>query len=190
MEQIRTATAADAARLAEIYAYYVKNTAVTFEYEPPSAAEFKRRIAATEQWYPYLVIEREGRVEGYAYAGRLSARAAYDWSCEVSVYVDRAARGGGLGRRLYEALESALAEMGVVNLYACVACPEGDDPYLTADSVAFHGRMGYRQVGAFHHCGCKFGRWYSVLWMEKAIALHRPHPQPVRQFVAGEPTER
>lgn len=79
-------------------------------------------------------------------------------------------RGHGLGRRLYEDLESRLRAMSVRNLYACITySPDEDDPFLTRDSVAFHEHMGFARVGLFHDCGLKFGRLYSVVWMEKVI---------------------
>ena len=117
---IRDAQLEDAARLLEIYAYYVKKTAITFEYEVPSLAEFEERIKKTKARYPYLVIERDGVIEGYAYAGPFVGRAAYDWSCELTVYLDRNARKCGLGRKIYEALESRLKKTGILNLYACI----------------------------------------------------------------------
>ena len=109
--QVRRATLDDAPRLLEIYAYYVERTVITFEYEVPTFAEFRRRMQHTMQRYPYLVIERDGVVQGYAYAGAFVGRAAYDWSCELTIYLDANARGGGLGRRLYTALEEALGAM-------------------------------------------------------------------------------
>ena len=79
--KIRTARPEDAARLLEIYAYYVENTAITFEYTVPTLEEFRHRIEHTLERYPYLVIERNGVIQGYAYAGVFKARAAYDWAC-------------------------------------------------------------------------------------------------------------
>ena len=101
---IREARPKDAERLLEIYAYYVENTAISFEYDVPALSEFQERIKNTLKHYPYLVIEREGRIQGYAYAGALGERAAYSRSCELSVYLDRSARRCGLGRHLYIAL--------------------------------------------------------------------------------------
>ena len=106
--RIREAAVDDAARLLEIYAFYVEKTAITFEYDVPSLEEFRGRIAHIKERYPYLVIERNGVIEGYAYAGVFKDRAAYDRSCEMTIYLDRDAVGGGLGRKLYEALEEAL----------------------------------------------------------------------------------
>lgn len=184
MYTIRNATTSDAERLLEIYSWYVKNTAVSFEYEVPTPEEFRERIENTLSRYPYLVIEDGGRALGYAYAGPFKARAAYDWSCEVSIYLDCDARRQGLGRRLYGALEAALMEMGVVNLYACIAVPEVEDEYLTLASPRFHSRMGYAEVGRFCRCAYKFHRWYHMVWMEKTVGEHRDKQPPVR-WLAG-----
>lgn len=172
-ETIRFATLADAEALARIYRHYVEDTAITFELEAPDAGEFATRIERTLARYPWLVAERAGTVIGYAYAGPLKARAAYDHSAEVSIYLRQDERGHGLGRALYEQLENLLRAQGVCNLYACITCsPDPDDPFLTRASIRFHEHMGYAQVGLFHDCGLKFGRWYSVVWMEKMIADH------------------
>lgn len=110
-------------------------------------------------------------------------RAAYAWSVEASIYIASNARGQGLGRKLYAALERALRAMGVLNVNACIAVPRtADDPYLTDGSLAFHKRLGYQVVGTFHQSGCKFGRWYDVAWMEKMIGEHREPPTPIRDF--------
>ena len=169
---IREATTEDAARLLEIYAYYVERTAITFEYDVPTVEEFKKRIAGIKKCYPYLVIERDGVIEGYAYAGVFKDRAAYDRSCEMTIYLNRNCVHGGLGRKLYEALEEALRRQGMLNLYACIGCPEKPDEYLDFNSAQFHEHLGYRTVGTFHQCGYKFGRWYNMIWMEKMIGEH------------------
>ena len=170
---IRSATTEDAARLLEIYAYYVENTAISFECEVPSLEEFKNRIAATLEKYPYLVLEEDGMIRGYAYAGIFKGRAAYDHCCEVTIYVDCNSKGRGYGRALYGALEEALRKRGIINLYACIADPVSEDEYLTKNSEQFHQHMGYAKVGEFHKCGYKFGRWYNMIWMEKMIGEHR-----------------
>lgn len=168
--KIRSAVPEDAVRLTGIYAYYVEHTAVSFEYDAPSPEEFARRIEATLKSYPFLVLEGEdGAALGYACAGPFKEREAYRRSCEVTVYLDPAARRRGYGRLLYEALEEKLLEKGILNLYACVASPVGRDPYLTRDSERFHRRLGYRKVGTFRYCGEKFGRPYHMIWMEKRI---------------------
>ena len=170
--KIRSAEISDAERLLEIYSYYVVNTAITFEYDVPSIEEFRSRMANTLAKYPYLVIEDNGMIVGYAYAGVFKDRAAYVYSCEVSIYVDRGARRRGCGRTLYEALEEQLGKLGIINLYACIGDPVAEDEYLTKDSEKFHRRMGYTKVGEFHKCGYKYGRWYNMIWMEKIIGTH------------------
>ena len=170
--RIRSAVPDDAKRLLEIYAYYVMNTAVSFEYDVPPEAEFRGRIEKTLRKYPYLVLEEDGVIQGYAYAGVFKDRAAYDHSCELSIYLDHNAKGRGYGRRLYEALEEHLKKQGILNLYACIAIPDTEDEYLTRDSERFHRHLGFRTVGEFHKCGCKFGRLYSMIWMEKIIGEH------------------
>ena len=179
---VREAEAADAARLLEIYAYYVQNTAITFEYDVPSLSEFQNRIRNTRKRYPYLVIERDGVIQGYAYAGPFVGRAAYDWSCEMTIYLDRAARKRGLGRRLYEALEARLREMGILNLYACIGWPQGDESLISVNSAQFHRHLGYQLVGMFRRCGCKLGRWHHMVWMEKLLPGDQDAPRPVTPF--------
>ncbi len=169
---VRTATEADAARLLEIYAPYVEGTAVSFEYGVPAVEEFRRRIRATLARYPYVVAEADGALLGYAYAGALKERAAYDWAVETSVYVRRDAHGRGVGRALYGELERRLRRMGVRNMYACIAYAGREDPYLDNASTRFHERMGFRLVAHFHQCGYKFGRWYDMVWMERMIGPH------------------
>ena len=177
--KVRDARLQDAGRILEIYAHYVKNTAVTFECGVPAPANFRARMERTMARYPYLVAEEGDTVQGFAYAGPLSARKAYDWSCETTVYLHPDARGRGWGRRLYEELGERLREMGVTNLYACVARPESPDEYLDERSLGFHAHMGFERVGEFHACGHKFGRWYNVVWMEKVIGRHVECQPPV-----------
>lgn len=128
---IRTATENDAEALLDIYSYYVKNTAITFEYEVPSVDEFRKRIAAVLRKYPYLVSERNGTIVGYTYASPFKDRKAYDWSVETTIYTDKNFRGKGIGKELYTALEHALALQNIINLNACIAYPIIEDEYLT-----------------------------------------------------------
>lgn len=175
---IRMASPADAEALLAIYAPYVQNTAITYEYDVPSPEEFSARIAKTLKSYPYLVAEHQGEVVGYAYAGRLHERKAYDWAVETSIYVRQDLRGMGLGCRLYDALETLLKRQNVISVNACIAFPEVEDEYLTRNSVRFHERMGYRLIGHFHRCAYKFGRWYDMVWMEKALGDFPDTPDP------------
>ncbi len=170
---IRSATVKDAEVLLNIYAYYVENTAITFEYDVPTLEEFEQRILNTLKKYPYLVIEKEGQIMGYAYAGPFKERSAYDWSAELSIYLAKDAVRCGLGRMLYEALEVEMKKRGYLNLYACIGYPIEEDEYLTKNSAEFHAHLGYQLVGEFHKCGYKFGRWYNMIWMEKLIGEHK-----------------
>ena len=179
--RIEKATEADAPGLLEIYGPYVKETAISFEYEVPSQEEFQRRIRSISSKYPYIkAVDEDGTILGYAYAAAFKTRAAYDWAVETTIYVRRECRGKGVGRGLYEALEASLKGMGICNLNACIAYTGCPDPHLTNDSMAFHERLGYRLVGTFHHCGYKFGTWYDMIWMEKLIAPHVENQSPVR----------
>ncbi len=180
---IRLARIEDAPALQAIYAPYVRDTAITFEYEPPSVEVFAERMRATMKRYPYLVAELDGRAVGYAYAGTFKGRPAYDWAVETSIYVARGHAGTGVGRALHDALERGLAAQGILNMYACIAVPAGkDDETLTRNSQHFHEHMGYRLVGEFYRCGYKGGRWYSMVWMEKMLGEHRPDQPAVVPF--------
>lgn len=179
--EIRAAAPADASALLEIYRPYVEKTAVTFEYETPSPAEFAGRIAALSPKYPYLMLLDEETPVGYAYAGPFKDRAAYDWAVETTVYLRQDRRGRGYGRLLYTALENELRRRGFLNAYACIAYAEQEDEYLTNASRRFHERMGYRLCGTFRQCGYKFGRWWDMVWMEKMLGEHEADPAPPRK---------
>lgn len=170
--RIRQAVPDDAAALLKIYEYYVKNTAVTFEYEVPSAEEFRNRISHTLEKYPFILAECDGVPVAYACAGEFIGRRAYDWSAELTVYTDKNYQNCGIGSLLYNELEDILKQMGITNLYACIAVTEEEDEYLSNSSIGFHKHMGYKPVGEFHKCGYKFGRWYDMIWAEKIIREH------------------
>ena len=180
---IRKAEIGDAQRILDIYAHYVRSTAITFEYDVPTLEAFLARMENTMKKYPYLVAEYGGEILGYAYAGAFYGRAAYGWCTEVTIYLSRTAQGKGIGKKLYTVLEEALGRMGVLNLYACIAVPNGEeDEYLTRNSAQFHAHMGYALCGTFTKCGYKFGRWYDMIWMEKRIGHHGEKQPPVRTF--------
>lgn len=180
--KIRNVAINDAERLLEIYAYYVTDTAISFEYTVPSLAEFQSRIKRITEKYPYLVVEKDGQIQGYAYAHPFVEREAYDWCCETTIYLDKNARKCGLGRMLYEALEARLKEMGIINLYACIARTDKEDEYLNNNSPEFHEHLGYKTVGEFRKCGYKFGRWYDMIWMEKIIGEHKDDQPKIRYY--------
>jgi len=179
---IRIASPSDAPELLAIYAPYITKTAISFEYDVPSVEEFADRIRTTLEKYPYLAAESDGHIVGYCYVSILHGRQAYDWSVETSIYVDQNCKRMGIGKKLHDALEQALSAMGILNLYACIAFPIGEDPYLTEDSVHFHEHLGYTHTAHFHKCGYKFNRWYDIVWMEKTIGKHLECQPSVKNF--------
>lgn len=169
---IRDVELSDAKALLIIYAPYVENTAITFEYDVPSEEEFRERISKVTRQFPWVVAEEDGRIAGYSYASPFKERAAYQWAVETSIYVDRRMKRRGIGLLLHDALEQRLRQQGILNMNACISYCEQEDEYLSLDSVHFHERLGYQLVAHFHQCGKKFGRWYDMVWMEKLIGNH------------------
>ncbi len=117
---IRAATPADGAACAAIYAPYVTDTVISFETEPPTAAEMAARIAAAHAWF---VLEDGSGIAGYAYASTFHPRAAYRWACEVSVYLELGRRRTGAGRALYDVLLPHLTERGYRTAIAGMTLP-------------------------------------------------------------------
>ncbi len=170
--EIRTANAGDAEKLLNIYSYYVLNTAISYECSVPSVDEFRSRIEATLKKYPYLVLEVNDEIVGYAYAGPFKTREAYRFSVEITIYLKNGCQKNGYGRMLLTELEKQLVNMGYTNANACIAYIENPDEYLNNNSMEFHQYMGYDFVGRFHKCAYKFDRWYDMIWMEKLIKEH------------------
>lgn len=157
---IRIATEKDIPAILEIYGPYVLTTTHTFEYTVPTLAEFTERFKTITAQFPWLVWEEEGTVFGYAYASAPFKRAAYQWCCEVSVYLAPRIQGRGIGRKLYRTLEHILALQGYQVIYSVVTTEN-------RVSLAFHQRVGYREVARLPECGVKFGRRLGVVWLEK-----------------------
>lgn len=170
----------DAPQLLAIYAPYVRDTAVSFEYDVPTEAEFRHRIEVISASYPYIKAVRDGSIIGYAYAHALYDREAYLRCVETSIYVRQDERRNGAGRALYTALELSLRQMGVLNMIAKVAVPQNEDPHLSTDSLHFHLRMGFSPAGRLSNCGYKFHTWYDIAYLEKQIGNHMPDVEPVR----------
>lgn len=171
---IRPATLDDCAAILDIYAYYITDTAVTFENEVPTMSEFSDRMAGIMRRYPYLVAEdAAGRIVGYAYASAVKPRPALDHSAETTIYLRPDVQRQGVGTALYAALESALRPIGVTHLYAAItghnAAMDLPDPYHTEASERFHEREGYHLCGRFTGCAVKYGRTYDLVWMEKVM---------------------
>lgn len=178
--RIRTATIEDAEELLGIYAYYIKNTAVTFEYEVPSVEEFQGRISHILEHYPYLVAEADGEIIGYSYAGRFHPRAAFSWDVEMTVYLKHGTQRAGIGRKLYTLMERILREQGGVKTISLIVKPT--DRYSDYNSVLFHEKMGYTYAGELKDCGYKFHRWYTLIYMDKQIGSIQEKMLPIRDF--------
>ena len=170
----------DAAALAGIYAPFVRDTAVTFEYDAPDAEEFARRIAETSPTYPYLAAEADGRVIAYAYAHRFAVRAAYGWSAETSIYVDPAYCGCGVGRALYGALLQLLTMQRVQTAYAILALPN-------PASAGLQEAFGFTLSGSYHRVGYKHGRWLDTAVYEKPLGTYAVPPTPMLPFASLDP---
>ncbi len=179
---IRTAAIEDAQALLDIYAYYVEETAITYEYDVPSLAEFKSRIAHTLEKYPYLVAEMDGEIVGYSYAGAFHPRAAYHWGAEMTVYLDHTVRGHQIGAKLYSLVEEILKVQGVIKTIALITPPPNEEEKKIYNSVAFHEKMGYQMLGRMDYAGYKFDRWYQVVVMEKMIGMPTEHMKPIKTF--------
>ena len=179
---IRVATTADTKELLDIYAPYVTDTAISFEYDVPSLSEFETRIRDILKKYPYLVAEYAGEILGYAYTHAFVGRAAYDHAAETTIYLKESKTKIGIGRMLYETLERISLAQNILNMNACIGYPEIPDEHLTLNSVQFHEHMGYRMVGTFHNCGYKFDTWYHMVWMEKIIGNHDSSPLSMIPF--------
>lgn len=159
---IRDGGDSDAEACAAIYAPYVDDTVITFETVPPSATEMAERIATAARSHAWLVLEDDGRVVGYAYGGPFKPRAAYRWSCEVSVYLEAGRRRTGGGRVLYDALLARLAARGFRTAVAGMTLPNDA-------SVGLHRTMGFEPVGTYRRIGWKHGRWHDVAWVQRAL---------------------
>ncbi len=156
-----------------IYAPIVRETAISFELEPPSDDEFRRRINSTVESLPWLLCESEDEILGYAHAGRFRARAAYQRSVEVSVYVDSRFRRRGVARALYTPLLEGLRVLGYYNAYAVIALP---NPV----SVALHEGLGFKPVGVYPSVGFKLGQWHDLGIWQLALQKHNSSPAPPR----------
>jgi L-amino acid N-acyltransferase YncA len=160
---VRDAVPADAAACAGIYAHFVTDTAVSFESVPPTAEQMAERIAAAQRAHAWVVLEDDGRVIGYAYAGPYKERAAYRWACEVSVYLEPGRRRTGAGRALYDVLLPHLTERGYRTAIAGMTLPN-------AASEGLHRALGFEPVGTYRDIGYKAGAWHDVHWTQKVLA--------------------
>ena len=159
---IRSAEPKDIGAMLDIYDDYILDTCFTFEYEVPSLEDFAGRVAKTQQQYPWLVAEIDGKVIGYAYAGAPFARAAYQWNVELSIYLDGKYHHKGVGTALYSCLAELLDAQGYHNLFAVITSEN-------EKSLALTKTLGFVQEGSYKDVGFKLGRWLDVIWLSKRI---------------------
>ena len=162
MSDVRPVSLDDAEAICRIYNHYVVTTAISFEESEVGTAEMSDRITEVTQSFPWLILERDGAMLGYAYATKWRVRSAYRFSAEVSVYLSPEARGQGAGTILYGALLSQLAKQGVHTAIGGIALPN-------EASVHLHKKCGFKQVAQFAQVGFKHGRWIDVAYWQKQL---------------------
>ncbi len=170
---IRLARETDARPMLAIYEPVVRETAISFELKPPGEAEFGRRIRDTLEVTPWLACDGGGEIMGYAYAGRLRPREAYQWSVEVTVYVGTGFRRRGVGRALYTSLFACLRLQGYYNAFAAIALPN-------AASITLHETLGFEPIGVYRSVGYKLGSWHDSSWWQLGLQPKAPDPAPPR----------
>jgi phosphinothricin acetyltransferase len=171
---VRPSTEADVARCAEIYSHHVLYGTASFEVDPPDLAEMKsRRAAVLGLGLPHLVAERDGRVLGYAYAGKWRPRPAYAFSVEDSIYIDKDAVGQGVGKALLPVLIGQCTALGKRQMVAVI----GDSAHTP--SIRLHASCGFGMVGTLKSIGFKFGRWLDGVLMQRALGPGDTQPPPV-----------
>ena len=160
---IREAASADAAKLADIYNYYVANTVITFEEQAVSAVDMSARIDEVQsQGLPWLVAEQGAHVVGYSYASKWKARSAYRFAVESTVYLKHGLQGRGIGKTLYGALLPILKAKGIHAVIGGAALPN-------PASVALHENLGFERVATFRQVGFKHGRWVDVAYWQRIL---------------------
>lgn len=167
---ISDVTRKDTKSILDIYSWYILNSAVTFEYDTPEIDQFQKRIDKIQEKYPYIKAEIDNKIIGFAYASALKERPAYNWACEVTIYLHKDYKHSGTGSYLYSKLFDILLKQNITNLYACVTLSN-------TESLNFHKKLGFNQAGVFSNCGYKFGKWHGVAWLEKVIAEHSIKPK-------------
>jgi L-amino acid N-acyltransferase YncA len=178
--RIRLGATKDCGQIAAIYAPIVEQTHISFESVPPGADEMARRMASALQNHVWLVAEKNGRIDGYAYASRYREKPAYAWSTETTIYVRDGARGTRVGSTLYRALLRVLKAQNYRRAFAGIALPnEG--------SVALHEAVGFTRVGVNPEAGFKFDRWHDLGWWSIQLNDAKgPPPSPVPLSALGD----
>ena len=167
--EIRLAMPADAAEIAAIYAYYVRETAITFATEAPAAQDYVNRMA--DDRFPFLVAVDSGYVAGFTYAAPFRTKEAYRWDVELTIYLTPGYEGRGIGRALMAQCLQTLTKQGYLNAYSCITLPN-------ERSIGLHRRFGFVELGTFCKTGYKLGKWHDVIWMGRELGK-----------VSGQPAE-
>jgi L-amino acid N-acyltransferase YncA len=159
---IREATSSDARAIADIYNYYILNTVITFELDPITPQEIIKRMEKYKAVGPYLVLEEDGEVIGYAYVSKFRERPAYEHSIETSIYLKHDCGGKGWGTKLYEELLSQVSLERHI-LIGGIALPN-------EASIKLHEKCGFKKVAHFSEVGRKFGKWIDVgFWQREGM---------------------
>lgn len=165
---IRPVVLSDAKELAEIYNYYVINTAFTFEYDAVSTEEFKSRIEQISAKYPYFVVQKNDEILGYAYATSFYTRKAFMWDAEVAIYLKHSATANGLGTAFYNKIFDILTKQNYVNVYSHITYPNDA-------SFALHNKFGFKECARYNKIGYKFGQWRDTIILEKQlVSIDKP----------------
>ena len=171
---IRLANIADAKQILAVYAPFVTDSIISFEYEVPTLDDFENRLQTVAAEYPWLVVESGNEIVGYAYGGKHRGRTAYNWSVESTIYLAESVHGKGLARVIYISLLDCLRHLGYANAYAGITLPN-------PKSQKFHASMGFQPIGTFKNIGYKFGKWHDTHWMQKDLIKHALEPKkPIR----------
>ncbi|MDR1490476.1 MAG: GNAT family N-acetyltransferase [Desulfovibrio sp.] len=183
MAVIRYAGREDAAGIIEIYAPYVRDTAVSFEEDVPSQDEYGRRINKIGVSHPFLVCESGGRIAAYAYASSFRVRAAYRFSAELSIYVAAARQGAGLGKILYSCLLDLLRKQGFYTAFGVITLPN-------PASIALHESLGFVSAGVWRKAGHKLNAWHDLALVQKELLKPDDLSSPVEPLPAAEVRSR
>ena len=174
--EIRLIQENDTQAVLDIYAPYVLNTYITFEYDVPTLQEFSEKIRTITSEYPWLVCLLDNKIIGYAYGSEHRHRTAYKWSPESTIYLTEDEQGKGIGRILYSTLFDILRLQGFFNVYAGVGIPNDRSERL-------HRSVGFQELGIFKKVGYKLGKWHDTKWFQLHLQEHMIDP-PLPRSVA------
>lgn len=181
MTQIRYLSQSDFTAILEIYRPFITDSAVSFEEEVPSFEAFSQRLSGIAEKYPFMVVEDQGKILGYAYASLHRERKAYRWITETTIYMAQEARGQGLGKRLYSTLLDELSRRHFTLAYGIITLPN-------AASISLHAACGFENMVVHKNAGWKRNAWHDVLWMKKELGpFETPPTEPVFINCLGQP---